>query len=185
MKCRKMPVPLFFRNNRSEVDISEISYFQKWVRVFTWYGVKTYLGIRFGWKISVRLTFLTPFLLCSTFFIWATVVNCVPRTTTWACFNQKTSKKTRNLAKIGSFFVILLILTCSKKCSPTGNRTLVSRVTGGDTHHYTIEDYEIHAFRKGSTFAWNILKENHLLYEGYRADQYSRKPRNHEENIAV
>ena len=27
-----------------------------------------------------------------------------------------------------------------KICSPTGNRTLVSRVTGGDTHHYTIED---------------------------------------------
>ncbi len=24
--------------------------------------------------------------------------------------------------------------------SPTGNRTPVSRVTGGDTHHYTIED---------------------------------------------
>ena len=28
-----------------------------------------------------------------------------------------------------------------KTISPTGNRTLVSRVTGGDTHHYTIEDY--------------------------------------------
>ena len=25
-----------------------------------------------------------------------------------------------------------------KKCSATGNRTPVSRVTGGDTHHYTI-----------------------------------------------
>ena len=25
--------------------------------------------------------------------------------------------------------------------SPTGNRTPVSRVTGGDTYHYTIEDY--------------------------------------------
>ena len=24
--------------------------------------------------------------------------------------------------------------------SPTGNWTRVSRVTGGDTHHYTIED---------------------------------------------
>ena len=24
--------------------------------------------------------------------------------------------------------------------SPTGNRTPVSRVTGGDTYHYTIED---------------------------------------------
>ena len=27
-----------------------------------------------------------------------------------------------------------------KKISPTGNWTPVSRVTGGDTHHYTIED---------------------------------------------
>ena len=27
-----------------------------------------------------------------------------------------------------------------KHVSPTGNRTPVSRVTGGDTHHYTIED---------------------------------------------
>lgn len=26
-------------------------------------------------------------------------------------------------------------------CSPTGNRTPASRVTGGDTDHYTIEDY--------------------------------------------
>ena len=26
----------------------------------------------------------------------------------------------------------------TKKCSATGNRTPVSRVTGGDTHHYTI-----------------------------------------------
>ena len=30
--------------------------------------------------------------------------------------------------------------TKQKSYSPTGNRTLVSRVTGGDTHHYTIED---------------------------------------------
>ena len=27
-----------------------------------------------------------------------------------------------------------------KFISPTGNRTPVSRVTGGDTYHYTIED---------------------------------------------
>ena len=27
-----------------------------------------------------------------------------------------------------------------KKYSPTGNRTLVVRVTGGNTHHYTIEE---------------------------------------------
>ena len=29
-----------------------------------------------------------------------------------------------------------------EKHSPAGNRTLVSRVTGGDTHHYTTEDTE-------------------------------------------
>ena len=29
-----------------------------------------------------------------------------------------------------------------KLVSPTGNRTPVSRVTGGDTYHYTIEDDE-------------------------------------------
>ena len=29
-----------------------------------------------------------------------------------------------------------------KKNSPAGNRTPVSRVTGGDTNHYTTEDYE-------------------------------------------
>ena len=27
-----------------------------------------------------------------------------------------------------------------KKTSPAGNRTPVSRVTGGDTHHYTTEE---------------------------------------------
>ena len=27
-----------------------------------------------------------------------------------------------------------------KKSSPAGNRTPVSRVTGGDTHHYTTEE---------------------------------------------
>ena len=28
-----------------------------------------------------------------------------------------------------------------KKFSPSGNRTPVSRVTGGDTYHYTNEEY--------------------------------------------
>ena len=37
------------------------------------------------------------------------------------------------------------------KVSPTGNRTLVSRVTGGDTHHYTIEDWAFSIFRVGLT----------------------------------
>ena len=47
------------------------------------------------------------------------------------------------------FFMILkycnrwypLIIQENKLNSPAGNRTLVSRVTGGDTHHYTTEDY--------------------------------------------
>ena len=34
----------------------------------------------------------------------------------------------------------MLRVTSRKSYSPTGNRTLVSRVTGGDTHHYTNED---------------------------------------------
>ena len=46
------------------------------------------------------------------------------------------------------FFMILkycnrwypLIIQENKLNSPAGNRTLVSRVTGGDTHHYTTED---------------------------------------------
>ena len=35
--------------------------------------------------------------------------------------------------------------------SPTGNRTRVFRVTGGDTYHYTIEDY-LFASSKLKTF---------------------------------
>ena len=38
--------------------------------------------------------------------------------------------------------------TFSKEISPTGNRTPVSRVTGGDTYHYTIEDdWMLHKLR--------------------------------------
>ena len=33
-----------------------------------------------------------------------------------------------------------LLIQENKLNSPAGNRTLVSRVTGGDTHHYTTED---------------------------------------------
>ena len=32
-------------------------------------------------------------------------------------------------------------MLCKNPNSPTGNWTRVSRVTGGDTHHYTIEDF--------------------------------------------
>ena len=38
---------------------------------------------------------------------------------------------------------VLLFEERSKKISPAGNRTPVSRVTGGDTHHYTTEDSTI------------------------------------------
>ena len=30
-----------------------------------------------------------------------------------------------------------------KETSPAGNRTRVFHVTGGDTHHYTTEDFEL------------------------------------------
>ena len=30
-----------------------------------------------------------------------------------------------------------------RQASPAGNRTPVSRVTGGDTHHYTTEDVRV------------------------------------------
>ncbi len=36
---------------------------------------------------------------------------------------------------------IIEVLRKKGETSPTGNRTPVSRVTGGDTHHYTIEDW--------------------------------------------
>ena len=47
------------------------------------------------------------------------------------------------------FCIIFIFAHCScsidlwqsKKSSPTGNWTPVSRVTGGDTYHYTIEDW--------------------------------------------
>ena len=46
---------------------------------------------------------------------------------------------------------------CSKiMSSPAGNRTPVSRVTGGDTNHYTTEDLVIQ-------LQVNILKHNYAL----------------------
>ena len=41
------------------------------------------------------------------------------------------------------------------KSSPTGNRNPVSRVTGGDTYHYTIEDCE---------YVAKIAKLNSYMY---------------------
>ena len=46
-----------------------------------------------------------------------------------------------------------------KKFSPTGNWTPVSRVTGGDTHHYTIEDDMIGNRKMG---IWFILKKRRV-----------------------
>ena len=43
-----------------------------------------------------------------------------------------------NLMVLGINSDSQLLDSIIKKCSATGNRTPVSRVTGGDTHHYTI-----------------------------------------------
>ena len=61
-----------------------------------------------------------------------------------------------------------------KKCSATGNRTPVSRVTGGDTHHYTIVEsypfpyfsiysmnYQIECFKR------NDLEPNHKCIQTF------------------
>ena len=44
------------------------------------------------------------------------------------------------------------------KISPTGNRTPVSRVTGGDTYHYTIEDWQMQAVYRASGFSSAPMK---------------------------
>ncbi len=44
-----------------------------------------------------------------------------------------------------------------KKFSPTGNRTPASRVTGGDTDHYTIED--LYKLKNFILVQINLLKE--------------------------
>ena len=51
-------------------------------------------------------------------------------------------KKCRSdLDLIAKLMVIFYSYTeCENRSSPAGNRTPVSRVTGGDTHHYTTED---------------------------------------------
>ena len=63
-----------------------------------------------------------------------------------------------------------------KKSSPAGNRTPVSRVTGGDTYHYTTEDTYITMYvfiktvkscnRKQEYKQLHILSETVTLYEG-------------------
>ena len=55
----------------------------------------------------------------------------------------------------------------SVKSSPAGNRTPVSRVTGGDTHHYTTEDETSGGVKR-------------LLFKGKiksRTSRWQRKPR--------
>ena len=44
------------------------------------------------------------------------------------------------------------------KTSPAGNRTPVSRVTGGDTHHYTTEESDDIIFSKFDLKSLNSLK---------------------------
>ena len=62
----------------------------------------------------------------------------------YACFltsTEKTLLKTKSLEEIS--IISARVKTKKKKkfsSSPAGNRTPVSRVTGGDTHHYTTED---------------------------------------------
>ena len=53
--------------------------------------------------------------------------------------------------------------------SPTGNRTPVSRVTGGDTHHYTIEDWlgEGPSFHRAKVNS-NLLRLTHRSSQGVR-----------------
>ena len=47
--------------------VLQISYFPKALKVTTGHGVRTYLGVRFGGKIWVQVTFLALFLLNSDF----------------------------------------------------------------------------------------------------------------------
>ena len=45
----------------------------------------------------------------------------------------------------------------SKKNFLAGNRTLVSRVTGGDTHHYTTEDISSGTLPIGNCIFFNVF----------------------------
>ena len=53
--------------------------------------------------------------------------------------------------------------TCCAKgeASPSGNRTPVSRVTGGDTYHYTNEDWLAQARHTVEASATNLHAEYH------------------------
>ena len=53
-----------------------------------------------------------------------------------------------------------------EKHSPTGNRTLVSRVTGGDTHHYTIEDCKLISRKSSEHIIRTYIKKNLYVAEG-------------------
>ena len=48
----------------------------------------------------------------------------------------------------------------TKRISPAGNRTPVSRVTGGDTHHYTTEELELNGFCNGETSSITLKQNN-------------------------
>ena len=47
-----------------------------------------------------------------------------------------------------------------RQSSPAGNRTPVSRVTGGDTHHYTTEDLGQEKHKKMPCRTGDVQKQN-------------------------
>ena len=57
---------------------------------------------------------------------------------------------------VGLRFFSYVYYAKKKIASPAGNRIPVSRVTGGDTHHYTTEDFDSQE-RVGSS---NIIHKN-------------------------
>ena len=59
----------------------------------------------------------------------------------YACINARKFKFCSTMSgTLGWLQNISISETSKSVISPTGNRTPVSRVTGGDTYHYTIED---------------------------------------------
>ena len=55
--------------------------------------------------------------------------------------DEKLKLQFHDISHLYLFKLIFLTPLYKNDSSPSGNRTLVSRVTGGDTDHYTNEDY--------------------------------------------
>ena len=70
-------------------------------------------------------------------------------------------KKIRNIRETAFFTELKLQKEAS---SPAGNRTPVSRVTGGDTHHYTTEDANTYWLRKGISLYHPIMVTQQFTY---------------------